>query len=465
MERKEVIESISQILAKKEIHQVFHPIIKEFFVRAAQQYSWQEEELQRALESFDYLESIRFDEIKTSEDALNEIIIYGTGETEVNEEGESAEYCKLFAKNDIIIKTIYLNKILEQDIDEIEKFINNIMHELGHAIKIRIGLNKRIEVGLCFTTEQDYTSHSVIMNEFAEIISAEKLQKGNLKAERYDYYTYIQNAARAVIYALGLTEEDIFSLQWEGRAAYENAIAVKLEGIPSNVYIASLEMMLDTIFSDYNKGDKSNVVLQVKVLNEVINKLFQERFLVIKEKMNISQLAELSIHQKRCNIALPKMLQELELEDDVEIKLGQEIDSLLEEDRTITNITELKQMILEEENRILQREEKRKEREWIVYDNTQLRESVYNSLSKYPIRLLPKSKRLGMIKSKIIGWSKNVFGVKRKVKSPMQEEKEESYVSKHSQFAKRMADLAKQRSEKKFSPEVVETEMSNRNLR
>ena len=236
MEREEVIREVSKILAIKKIHPAFHPIVKEFFARAAQQDKWTKKDLQKAFDSFEYLQGIQFKNMKR--------LVKGRNKFFVNSSKGTIE-------NNIVVSIEYLKGILTYDVDKIEEFINLMMHELGHSIKMKNTPNSSLEVGIQLIHK--ITGRNIqgnIINEFAEIIWAKRLQKGNYLDRKYDGYPHMQSAVRAVIYALGLTEEKLCHLQWQGRKAYEDAVFEELDEILDKTYLFSFETILDRIHVD-----------------------------------------------------------------------------------------------------------------------------------------------------------------------------------------------------------------------
>lgn len=424
MEREEVIEKVSKALATKKIHSAFHPIIKEFFARAAEQYKWTEDDLQKALDSFKYLQDIRFKNMRGLEKGRNEI-----------------RNSKKAINVRIAIMIEYLKEILSYNVEKIEEFINVMGHELGHEVKIRDISDNNIESGLQIISKQSMKCiQGRIINEFAEIICAKKLQKGNFLDRKYDGYLHMQSAVRAAIYALGLTEDELFLLQWQGRKKYEEAVIEQLGELLGKVYIASFEVVLDAIHTNYMEGDKIGVIAQVKSFNGLVNSALKERFLMMKESATVYQLAKLDVEETICNEALQDMSRELRIEEKMKLGVRRDIIYNLSEDKMIASSAE---RILQEGDRILEERDAIRRKEARFYDNTQLIEEIYTSFLNYPIRLLPIAKIPEILRAKKVGKE-----VRKKQLSIHTEENASSiqgklYATKHSQFVRKMVDLTK----------------------
>ncbi len=161
--------------------------------------------MQKALDRFDNLQDIQFKNMRGLEKGRNKIRVNKSKGT---------------INSHIAISIEYLKAIFAYDVEKIEEFINVMMHELGHAIKTRKLNDSKIEVGLQVINTKNMSGiQGTIIDEFAEILWAQKLQKGNSLEEKCAGYFHMQNAVRAVIYALGLTKE-FFYLQWQGRKIY-----------------------------------------------------------------------------------------------------------------------------------------------------------------------------------------------------------------------------------------------------
>lgn len=419
MEREEIIKRVSKALTTKKIHQAFYPIIKEFFIRAVQQYGWTEEELQKALDSFKHLQNIQFKNMRGLEKGRNKI-----------------NFKNLNVSIGMAIE--YLRGILTYDINKIEEFINVMIHELGHLIKIRKMSNDKIEVGLKVIDKRNSkNTQGDIINEFGEIICAQKLQKGNILEGRYQGYFHMQGTLRAAICALGLTEEELFYLQWQGRNAYEEAVIKKIGGQLGKTYLASFETILDSIHASYMSGNKEDVSIQVKVFNDLINRIFRERIQVLKGKVTIQYLAKLDAEQTMCNVALQDMLIELGIEE--KVKVGVSYNLL--ESKAPTSMIE---RIREEGDRILEERDRKNKEEANFYDNTQLIEEIYESFSKYPIRLLPILSLPEIIRIKIASKSARIAKLEVSPENDvLTSMSEEPYIAKHRRFVKRMVNLAR----------------------
>lgn len=436
MEKEEVIKNLSKVLTNKKIHPAFHPIIKEFFVRAAEQYKWTQEDLQKALNSFAYLQDIRFKNIRGLEKGRNKIRNF-KGSIRVR----------------IYLSIEYLKEILSYNVDKIEEFINVMVHELGHEVKIRNISDHKIESGFQIIGKQGKKDiQGRFINEFAEIICAKKLQKGNLLDRKYDGYFHMQSAARAAIYALGLTEEELFLLQWQGREKYEKAVREQLGEASSKAYIASFEIVLNTIHENYIKGDKIGVATQVESFNGLVNSAFKERFSRMKGNATDYQMAKLDIEETICDEALQDMPKELRIEEKMRLGVRRDIIYGLSEDKMVASNAE---RILQEADRILEERDAMRIREAKFYDNTQLIEEIYTSFSKYPVRLLPTLKIPEILRAKKAGKEAR----KRQLAIPTEENgvstQEELYTTKHSQFVRKMVELARSNTAQQLDSTVL----------
>lgn len=191
IDREKITSRVREVLNGRSIETFFFSIIEEFFVRAVQQYNWREEELQTALNRF----------------SVNEITFKRFENLNFN-----CKYCGCYTKilgesdSEIKVSVDYLKGILRYDIQEIEDFINVMMHELGHSIKDQtqneevksVGIQRQEIVG-----KNTISNKGIIMDEFIEIMSAERLQKGNLRSGQYCQYENIQTVGKVILSSLG----------------------------------------------------------------------------------------------------------------------------------------------------------------------------------------------------------------------------------------------------------------------
>lgn len=115
-----------------------------------------------------------------------------------------------------------LKGILRFEQDSIENFINGAMHEQGHVIQIKKAYDNKnngklkfyngLQVKEDLKENGECTERGTIINEFAEIISAERLQKGHISSGKYDGYEKIQTAGKIVISSLGISEIELTNL-------------------------------------------------------------------------------------------------------------------------------------------------------------------------------------------------------------------------------------------------------------
>lgn len=242
LQKQEIISKVREILNRKKIHSTFFPIIQEFFIRSTEQQNWTQEELQVAINRYDNAKIICFDDLSKKN-------LLGNQEN------------KTYAINSLDLNTgfsyirfdmYFLKGILEYDISKIEEFINYAMHEFGHVTQIQKIDENTWQTGIAKIKrlrENNVQSTGTIINEFAEIINAERLQKGNLLSHQYRGYEDIQPAGRMVVYSLGMIEEELANLQFKGRKSYQDVAQEKTRNISVKQYIEAFEDLLDKIYT------------------------------------------------------------------------------------------------------------------------------------------------------------------------------------------------------------------------
>jgi len=392
LEREKIITEVRDIVEKSEFKQYFLPIIEEFFIRSADQYNWTEKELNNAIKSFERVNEIRFMNF------WNGWIKRTTAF--VNYKWKTDKVFILFDVDD-------LKGILRFDQDAIDNFINNAVHELGHIVQSKRKYNDKNEndkwyVGLKVVEidkeERGFLSNTekgIIINEFAEVISAERLQKGNISGGKYHGYQKIQNAGKIVISSLGISEIELTNLLQKGREDYENFIATKLGNIPSKLYIDCFEEKLDAIYNFYGeKKQRHNLISHIDALQIFSKQLFEKRFdECIKDSNNsLRNLGRLAIDKESKDNALRKLFDEFninksELQIDEGLNIYEKLSQMGYDDDYLMKVHEI-----EYEERIKIQEEMDKQNEK-VYDNEELRERIYQSLLRYPIKNVPLKDR------------------------------------------------------------------------
>lgn len=319
IEREKINKEIEKLIEKNKLEKCFLPIIQEFFFRVADQCNWDEYDFKVAISKFEKVRNITFTNF------------WQTKLLFLKQKNISActNYCSSNNSISILFDVDQLKSILKFDKHEIENFINDAMHEQGHAIQFKIRdsyLTKNIN-DLLFTgfktmeinTEnQDFISEqSTMINEFAEVLNADRLQNGNIRENKKQGYTSIQNAGQIVLSSLGITALEFANLQFKGRDDYKKFVASKL-GLPSyEMYIDSFEEILDSIWNfSGNKKQRKNFISQIDALQSLSKKLFEERFKNIIENSNdiLGDLAKLSIDKENKDNALMMMFDEFNID-------------------------------------------------------------------------------------------------------------------------------------------------------
>lgn len=321
-----------------------------------------------------------------------------------------------------------LKGILEFDKEKIEEFINIAMHEQGHSIQY---LKKENRVNAGFMENKIINknlikrlySRDIIINEFAEVINANRLENGNIENDdKYWGYKEIQTAAKIILNSLGISELELANLQFEqdARKEYENLIANRLGRIPSQVYRNSFGNILDSIYnfskdSTYdseeeiflfsNNEKRKDLILQIDSLQILSKDLFEKRFYDIIRNSNntLKDLAKLSIEQGHASIELLTLFDEFNIKDyELQENEGKDIHTMLSElgydDKYLETLyyVECDELI-----EIQHQKDKQK-----YYDNKELIERLYQSFLRYPIRKVPLKDIPRVILAKIIGKKK-----------------------------------------------------------
>lgn len=402
----------------KEIEQYnsefFYPIIEEFFVRAVDQYKWNEQDLKIAISKLERIIKIEFVNFWDTNLFLLLKSKHITGQVSFD--------CK---KNigKIKLDVDDLKRILRFDKQGIESFINTVMHELGHTVQSKVErgylygkLNCMFYTGFSvdYIDGENYEvmhSDGIIANEFAEIVNARRLQKGNISDNEYQGYYTIQNAARVMLSSLGINEMEFSDLQVKGRKSYDDFVANRLGNIQAKLYTYSFEEILDGIhnFSKSN-SQRKNLILQIAALQTLSKQLLEERVknVELKSQDDLSHLAKIIIDKENRDIALNMVWDEFAIESS-ELEMEEEMDiykSLANQGYSDEFLIKLSKVEVEERLKIQTEQEIQEQK---IYDNEELKEKIYQSFLTYPINEVPLKDRPGVIVSKIIGKMKRVY--------------------------------------------------------
>lgn len=245
VEKEKIKKLVKEVVDKNKLQNCFIPIIEEFFFRASDQLDWNDEELNNAIKRYEKVVNIKFINMYERGHILKK---YKKGRAFSNYEFKKQRIFVCFDVDD-------LKDILEFDKQKIEEFINIAMHEQGHSIQYQKKENK-VNCGFCedriinkYGIKRVFSSDCII-NEFAEIINAARLQNGNIKNNKYSGYETIQTAGKIILNSLGISELELADLQFKpnAREEYENLIANNLGRISSEMYRDSFGKILDAIF-------------------------------------------------------------------------------------------------------------------------------------------------------------------------------------------------------------------------
>ena len=396
VERSKIEKLVKQVISKNGLHSCFAPIIEEFFFRLADQLEWNEEKLNNAVNRYKKVVSIRFVNMYKKLGLFKKRKI-GAGETTYD-----------FVKKGIYIffDVDDLKSILKFDKEEIEKFINKAMHEQGHSIqflekknKLNAGLQEYIIINNKIFTKDD------IIDEFAEVVNATRLQYGDSERNGYFGYENMQNATKIVLSSLGISKVELANIQFEpdARAEYEKLVANKLRSIPSEAYRDGFGKILDSIYIfSKRENQRKNIILQIDSLQTFSRVLFNDRFNDIRMNSDnmLTDLARLCIEQNNKENALKNLFCQFNIKNsELQIKSNKNIYiKLLELGFDAKYLTKLYETECKERVKIQQQKGKQKH-----YDNEELIEKLYQSFLKYPIKNVALKDRPSVILSKVLG--------------------------------------------------------------
>lgn len=440
IEREKIRTQVKELVEKNKLQKCFIPIIEEFFFRVADQCNWKDEEFENAITRYEKLEDIKFENMPLWQSANNAYY------------WDSKRIVIHFNVN-------HLKNILKFDKEKIENWINDVMHEQSHLIQIygekenkyNTGFLEVKEIGNYENVRFDYKDG--IINEFAEVINAARLQSGNIKRDKYYGYEDIQTAGKIVLNSLGISELELANLQFEpnSRDAYKKFINNRLGGVQSNIYMDGFSEILDAIYKfTRDKGQRDNLILQVDALQTLSKKVFEDRFedIMINSSDTLTDLAKCIINEEEKNILLKQLFYEFNIRDsELQMDYGVDIYTKLSDqgydDEYLEKLDDVEN---EEKIKIQEQTNKQNEKH---YDNEELIEKIYQSFIKYPIREVPLKDRPGVILSKIIGKIKRIS---LKQNNLLPQPVFSSY-NKHIEFADRISDLEEYEKSKAIGQE------------
>lgn len=418
IEKQKIIDKVSTVVEQNKLDKYFLPIIEEFFCRAVDQYNWNEENFNKYINRFDNVCSIQWHNFW--ERKLLGIPF------KTNKKGEAITSIKN-KKSEILLDVDYLKGILSFSEDLIEDFINTSMHEIGHTIQTRVknsyiygddkGEDKNTYYSGFRTVITDAENNIILSNtgtmtnEYAEIINASRLQNGNISKKPYIAYERMQNAGKIMLSSLGITEIEYSNLQLEDKSEFEQFASSKLGKVPAKMYIDSFEEIMDSIwnFGD-QKSQRENLIAQIDALQQISEELFEERF----ENINLSsdkglrKMAGLIIDKGERDSAIQNLFKEYKIKTkELQIEESKDIYEKITqldiyEDNLTFDLGAAEEQERERRQTIIDKQNEKK------YDNKQLREVIYQSFLRYPIKNVPLKDRPSVMLSKVIGKIKRI---------------------------------------------------------
>ncbi len=256
MEDKVIFEIIN-LVQQKNYDKKFIPFIKEYFLRSAEIYNWNRDELEKKINNF-----------KNNVDRIELVKLKNK--------------CAEFNPKE---KKIYINKNLLTYTNDI--IIKNIFREQGFATNYTIIENKAYENGLYTNGELNNKEKS--MNEYAEEVAANYLT-GRVpysnelyttcrvsQKERKDYNSKTSYVGSMMAAAFGINEFEFAILKDKGRARFDEYFRAKFEYLDTKTYIEeffkivyNIENAKESIFStkEISQEYAKMYNLAVKILNE-----------------------------------------------------------------------------------------------------------------------------------------------------------------------------------------------------
>lgn len=242
-------------------------------------------------------------------------------------------------------------------------------------------------------------------NEFAEVINAQKLTKGFLDDHIiYDGYGVMQKLNRAMIYSLGISEEELadFQMKGIGRDEYESRIE-QILGKNNKPLLVALEDTIDTTYNiiedicNKKKGSiskaelKANLKLQLKNFTEISNKILELRIEKLGKEPDIKEIAKIIRDKEKRDKNLKKAVREYGIAFFRYFKIGLKPNMLEEYGPDLLKTLEGQKRIREVIREI--DKEERKNRDMVRYDNKELIEKIFQAVHNYDISKLPISNK------------------------------------------------------------------------
>lgn len=427
MTRNIVISKVQKMLNNNpQIDEVFKPIIEEFFVRLTEQFNFSENELDGKLNKYNELKSMNFYKGEERKKGfLIQQVIKNTG-----------RFMYSWNYNDITKKIYIKDKRINFDVDYlksillgnkkvIEEFIDLTFHEQGHFIQLHnedMSYNNGLEA-TSFKQGIDYISwkdQGKIINEFAEIINAKRLSKGNLNEKKYSGYEDIQSIARVIFSSLGISDKQLGKLQMEGigRQNYEKFIEQKvgkdyiepliaMEDALDSIDAIRTEMLSSNLFTNIEL--EKNMAIQFETINTISNEMIKRRIEILGENINIGEYAKIIIDKKIRDENLSKALKIFKLKLPIGFKINIEPDIC----ENIKQYTDKNKLQYEIEK--LQKEHNEENSESIEYDNTELINKMIELAQNYDISKFSLKDRIELTICKNISKFRNIF-IKSNVK-------------------------------------------------
>ncbi len=411
IDRDKISISVKKVVEKNRLEKAFLPIIEEFFFRAADQYNWNNYDLEVAIYRFEKVFNIKF---KNFEKKLNE-----GDHTDIDGDNIS-----------IFLNMEFLIGILKFKKTKINDFIETFMHELGHVIQ------SKWTYGYIYRKKEDsfrsgffkayikseenskdiFYEKGRMVNEYAEIINAFRLKNGYISSNKYKYYKPIQSAGKIMLSSLGINEMKFSNLQLKGEEADEEFVKTILgktmDRLTVSLYIRGFEETLDHIgrICLDKRNRRKDLILLVEDLQSFSNRFFKYRLegINLKDKSCFTYLSNIIIDKIERDKALKEMFYEFNITND-ELKIDKGIDiydKLLEQGQDKEFLSELKEKVIEEQLKIKEETSKQNEKK---YDNEELIEKIYQSFLRYPTKNLKVKQKVRLFLVKKIGWIKRTY--------------------------------------------------------
>lgn len=419
MTRKSIIVKVEKMLNNNpQIDTVFKPIIEEFFVRLSEQFNFSEQELDERINKYNELKSMSF--YKGEEIKKGFIVNKYAGCFTFSVNYSDTDRRIKISNKRINLDVDYLKYVLLGNKVEIEDFIESVFHEQGHFIQFisqdmyhNNGLNKTY-----FIKAFDHISlrnQGKITNEFAEVINARILSKGNLNQKNYNGYQNVQSIARTIFSSLGISDKKLGELQMKGtgRQAYEEYIEQKvgkdyresllaMENALDTIYAINGEMLNTNLFT--SRELKRNMAMQFETINTLSNEMIKRRIAALGETPNVADSAKIIIDKRIRDKNLSKALKQFKFELPIGFNIN--IESNIIESILAKNIDENQ---LQKEIEKLQAQENAQKSIAIKYDNNELINKIMLIAQSYDISKFPLKDRIELTICKNIGNLRRIF--------------------------------------------------------